>query len=245
MLNSVDTYFGICGDCRAYLRSHIMSKQICMVCGKSLISEKNICLSCREKTEQNSEKYNDSISKLRTVFPYTGKFKKLLGAYKFQKSIGIANFFIDCLHLALTDLLKEDENFNSPENATIAWVPVPPKPGKIKKQGWDQIRFITRLLEKKYRQTIGRNKTMRGAVSHDHIPVIRCLERLPSRSQKELNREERKENLKGKIICVKPPPRIAVIFDDVLTTGATLNACSEAMLKSGAEKVFGICLFYD
>ena len=73
----------------------------------------------------------------------------------------------------------------------------------------------------------------------------RCLKRLPSRSQKELNREERGKNLKGRIFCVKTPPKTALLFDDVFTTGATLNACAAALLSGGAEKVYGLCLFYD
>jgi predicted amidophosphoribosyltransferase len=88
-------------------------------------------------------------------------------------------------------------------------------------------------------------------------PVCRCLARLPSESQKELNREDRQNNLRKKIIlknagkpCAGPGgqttvPRRAVLFDDVYTTGSTMDACAEALKSGGAEKVYGICLFYD
>jgi len=33
-----------------------------------------------------------------------------------------------------------------------------------------------------------------------------------------------------------------LIIDDVITTGATLNACANALIKSGAEQVFGLTL---
>jgi len=75
--------------------------------------------------------------------------------------------------------------------------------------------------------------------------VNRCLKRLPSRSQKELSKEERKTNLKGRIICSKQPPKTAILFDDVITTGATLEACAAALLQGGTEKVYAVCLFYD
>jgi predicted amidophosphoribosyltransferase len=49
----------------------------------------------------------------------------------------------------------------------------------------------------------------------------------------------------GKIICAGPPPKIAILFDDVITTGATLDACATALKTAGAEKVYAVCLFYD
>jgi predicted amidophosphoribosyltransferase len=33
-----------------------------------------------------------------------------------------------------------------------------------------------------------------------------------------------------------------VVVDDVCTTGATLNACAEALLEAGAKAVYGITL---
>ena len=53
------------------------------------------------------------------------------------------------------------------------------------------------------------------------------------------------ENLKGKIcLCAKPPETILVI-DDVVTTGSTMETCSGVLKDGGAEKVYGLCLFYD
>ena len=221
LLNPKDAYFGLCEDCRSFLNSSLANERHCELCGRSLITERGSCLSCREKQNSGEGNCNGRFIKQLTLFPYTGKFKRILGAYKFRNSLGIGNFFALCLKTAVQEFLPE------PAGESV-WVPVPPRPGKMRKQGWDQIEFLAGVLKKEYR-----------------LPVRRCLKRLPSRSQKELNKEERKTNLKGRIRCIKQPPQSAILFDDVMTTGATLNACAEALLEGGARNVYGVCLFYD
>jgi predicted amidophosphoribosyltransferase len=76
-------------------------------------------------------------------------------------------------------------------------------------------------------------------------PVSRCLVRLPSKSQKELDRANRRVNLQGRILCKKPPPQKAVLFDDVFTTGSTLDVCAAALKEQGAKEVYALALFYD
>jgi predicted amidophosphoribosyltransferase len=110
----------------------------------------------------------------------------------------------------------------------IPWIPVPPRAGKLKTAGWDQVELIARTLEKLY-----------------HVPVLRCLKRLASKTQKELGKSERMTNLKGRIVCRGGAPEEAVIVDDVFTTGATMNVCAEALKEAGVRKVHGICLFYS
>ena len=221
-----DAYYGLCGNCRAFLTASLDSERRCEICGKPLISEKEICLPCRARKENDDNISNSRLLKLRALFPYVGKFKAILGAYKFGKSLGVGNFLAASLGSA-------PEDFCPGADEETAWVPVPPRPGKIKKQGWDQIEYLAEFLERAHRR------------SKSSLSVCRCLKRLPSRSQKELNREERGTNLKGRILCAKPPPQTAIIFDDVITTGETLNACAAALLEGGASRVYGVCLFYD
>ena len=226
LLNAEESYYGICEGCKLMFDAELKNERRCLVCGKPLVTEKETCLLCREEGGAAKPRYNEKIEKIRSVFPYKGKFKAALGAYKFKKHIAAANFFIHCLNTVLEEIIIDS---GGPDGLTeAAWVPVPPRPGKIKKQGWDQIEFLAGRLEK-----------------YSSLPVKRCLKRLPLRSQKELNREERGGNLKGRILYVKPPPKTAILFDDVITTGATLNVCAGALLEGGSEKVYAVCLFYD
>jgi ComF family protein len=184
------------------------------MCGKPLVSEIETCLKCRNGTEKNS------FLKLWLLFPYTGKYRKLLTEYKFKKNLFLADFFAEKI---LELFAKEGEL----KDITI--VPVPPRPGKIKELGWDQVEYLLKRLKKKNRA----------------LCICRCLKRKRSKVQKELNRLERLENLKGRIYLHKTPPNIVLVIDDVFTTGSTMEVCSQALKQGGAEKVYGLCLFYD
>ena len=179
---------------------------MCQCCGKPLISEHEKCMACR-----NGNGF--AFDRAFVLFPYTGKYQKLLASYKFQKNTALANFFAD----KMTEIIN---------NFTI--IPVPPKPGKIKKNGWDQVELIACKLEK-----------------DSNLPVNRCLKRLASKSQKELGRENRQTNLKGRIVAVSAVPQTAFVIDDVMTTGSTLDACATALKEAGTKTVYGLCLFYD
>ena len=77
------------------------------------------------------------------------------------------------------------------------------------------------------------------------IPVLtRALKRVRNtRSQTGLKREERLLNVKG-AFRVKDKPavsgRAVLLVDDVTTTGATLEACGEALILAGAGKVMAV-----
>jgi ComF family protein len=165
-------------------------------------------MGCREREDWNC----DSLSLL---YPYTGKYRRLLAAYKFKKNLGVGNF----LSRRLGERCRNYPDFEL--------VPVPPRPGKIRRQGWDQVEYLVRRLEK------------------EGFPVRRCLKRRDLRTQKKLDRRERLENLEGRFVPAAEVPRKALLIDDVTTTGATMESCAAALKGAGAEQVRGICLFYD
>jgi ComF family protein len=220
---SVDeAWYGLCNGCRARIEQELAETQIlesCEYCGKPLISEQGRCLCCR-RTEDRA------FDKAIVLFPYAGKYRKLLSSYKFGKHIALGNFFVEIISKALEEKRSMPEKGILPETVIV---PVPARPGKIRKTGWEQVEYLARLLEK---NSCG-------------FPVSRCLKRLRSRSQKELDRKNRQTNLKGRILPTKQIPKIAIVIDDVMTTGSTLDACATALKQGGAQTVYGLCLFYD
>jgi len=203
---------GLCRDCVLAINSVPADNGKCLICGKPLISEAETCLSCR------NSRY--SYDRLWTLFPYTGKYRKLLTAYKFEKKLSVADFFAE----KIAEIIK-----NEPPLENVVIVPVPPRPGKIKETGWDQVDYLVRRL-KKY---------------SPEASVSRLLKRGKSKVQKQLNRSQRLGNLKGRIKTIGNVPNTVLVIDDVITTGSTMEVCSNVLKESGARIVYGICLFYD
>ncbi|MDR2658913.1 MAG: double zinc ribbon domain-containing protein [Spirochaetaceae bacterium] len=208
-----EAWFGLCVDCAGGFP--LSQEPRCAVCGRPLISEAEICMNCRKKTPDEA---NPDYDDMTLLYPYIGRTQTLLRSYKFGKHRALARFFSEKLLSSISGINCFTEK--------IPCVPVPPRPGKIKTAGWDQIECIAKILEKS-------------------MPVMRCLKRLSSKTQKELGKSERLTNLQGRIICIKKPPEELIIFDDVFTTGSTMNVCAKTLKESGAKKVHGICLFYD
>jgi ComF family protein len=224
LLGVDEAWYGLCGICRARLEAGLCLERgetHCSRCGRPLISETGACLSCRGAIETAREAGvpPSGPDRIAALFPYAGDYKKVLRAYKFGRSLGAGHFLAEQLLRAMDRLFGE-------ELRAPVLVPVPPRPGKIRTQGWDQIECLARGLEKER-------------------PLRRCLKRLPSRSQKELDKAGRSSNLRGRILARGEAPAEAVLFDDVITTGATLDACAAPLREAGARKVYGICLFYD
>ena len=228
LLDMNETWYGLCEACYSGLEKDIVwleqgEQNRCQICGKPMVSGKGTCLSCRN---ENKPSYDRLIS----IFTYSGKYKKLFGAYKFGKNLALGHFFSELIFKAACYLMKETgietDNF-------YKIVPVPPSPGKIRKTGWDQIEYLAHLIESGFHK------------NSNIFPVYRCLRRLKSNVQKKLDRKGRMENLKGRIILVKKAPITAIIIDDVITTGSTMEACAAVLKAGGTQKVFCICLVYD
>lgn len=103
-----------------------------------------------------------------------------------------------------------------------AVVPVPASAAALRTRGFDHIAVIaTRVAE-----SLG-------------VPLLHALASAGARDQRVLGRVERRANVEGVFVPTyadRIPPRILLV-DDVMTTGATLDAAAAALLAAGAEVV--------
>ena len=108
-------------------------------------------------------------------------------------------------------------------------VPVPLHPQRERERGYNQSALLARELS-------------RGAA----LPLVEgtLLRVQPTTPQVELNASERAENVRGAFCCSGEELRgqAVLLVDDVLTTGATLRACAQALLESNSGPVWALTL---
>lgn len=102
-------------------------------------------------------------------------------------------------------------------------VPVPPTGSHTRERGWEHLRPLARLIAQ-------------GA----GLPLIDALQSAQAADQRQLGRQERAANRRSSISLlpgVGALPRTVILADDVLTTGATCDACSAVLKNAGVEQV--------
>ena len=108
-------------------------------------------------------------------------------------------------------------------------VPVPLGRQRMKERGYNQVGLLARPLA-----------ALQGWV-YSPKALIRTRE---TRSQVGLSPMERKENIAGAFHAepVLATGKTILLVDDVVTTGATLSACSEALIQAGTRRIYALTL---
>lgn len=105
-------------------------------------------------------------------------------------------------------------------------IPVPLHAGRLRERGYNQAELIAKPLAKKLGLPFGSYLLVRTK---------------PRPAQLILSRSERWTSVRG-AYATRPGARVdnlrILLVDDVLTTGATLDACSRALRRGGAAAVF-------
>ncbi len=108
-------------------------------------------------------------------------------------------------------------------------LPVPLHPARARSRGYNQAALLATPLARHLGLPVSHGSLAR----HRDTPV-----------QASLDRERRLQNLRGAFTASPARVRGArlLLVDDVMTTGATAVACTEALLQAGAGEVKVVCL---
>jgi len=160
----------------------------------------------------------NSLEGVRSAAYFEGPLRKAIHRLKYYRD-GI-----------LADSLAEwllDAGPEAPASSLVVAVPLAPE--RLAARGYNQ----AGLLARTYAELRGLRLAPRGAVRVRH-----------TETQVGLSAKERRSNVAG---AFAGEPRIVagqaiILVDDVCTTGATLEACAEALRAAGAAQVWGLTL---
>ena len=154
----------------------------------------------------------------RSVFYYRGIAKRALYKVKQEGTKEIIYFF--------TLQMKKTQKDYIQTIVPDCLVPVPLHPSKFRKRGFNQAELLAREFGKQM-----------------NIPIRLLLKKKQkTKDQKNLNRIERKKNVKN-VFCVngaeikKGVPKSVLLIDDVTTTGSTLTECARVLKHQGVQQV--------
>jgi len=143
---------------------------------------------------------------------------EVIHRFKYSRHLWFEPFLADLLLREALPALRGEKPFD-------AVIPVPLHPLKFREREFNQAELLARHLAKAL-----------------NIPLENgVLKRvLPTLTQTRLSREQRATNTAGAFAVaerVSPAGKRFILVDDVLTTGATTNACARALRKAGAGEV--------
>lgn len=149
----------------------------------------------------------EPLSGLWAAFAYAGAGRELLARLKYRNQRSCVGWLASAMVGALPAGLVVD---------AVTWAPTSPQ--RRRSRGFDQAELLARSL--------GREAG---------LPVVGLLRRVDAAGQTGRSRSQR--SCAPVFATRRTPPAAVLVVDDVITTGATLQAAAESLVGAGAEQV--------
>ncbi len=190
----------------------------CRFCGYLGLA---ICWSCEKKLGFSPHHRRESELKIYSGFYYEpdSVLAKLIYDYKYSHQASL-------VRILGPPLLRTLELF---QDGPIFLVPVPLHPRRERERGYNQAGLLASWISKR-----------------SGIPVCPALKRIKWTGQqaKMEHQSDRYFNMQDAFEIVRNVPEgsQAILVDDIVTTGSTLQACTEVLRRSGIKQVRALTL---
>ena len=205
-----DAFKYLCYDC--WSDQTKVQLPFCSRCGDPILGAVEHAFSCYRCSSMPP-----SYKMARSAVRYSGGIVDLIKRFKYQQAFYLTDDLVTWLH-ALVETAFTHEPFS-------AIVPVPLHAQRQRERGYNQSTILARGLAKRMK-------------IRWHRPWLFRVR--PTTAQTHLTQPQRISNVAGAFeadgSCAKKYPSVLLV-DDVMTTGATVEACAKALCRAGVESV--------
>lgn len=183
-----------------------------------------VCSKCGKPVEDEREEYCYDCGRKacefvqgKALWVYKGIVKDSLYRFKYRNRQEYAEYYSSELVRVYGEWIRRC--------GIQAVVPIPLSKKRLRQRGFNQAELVARKIGRK----------MELPVVSDFLLRIR-----DTKAQKELNDEERKNNLKRafKTRTNKVQLDHILLIDDIYTTGSTMNEAAKVLKQAGAAKIY-------
>ena len=202
----------------------------CLVCREAAPPGADLCGACRDDLPWNHraclrcalplpgadalcgacQRRPPPLQEARAAFVYRFPLDRLLPRFKFHRDLAAGRLLAGAMAERFAALPRPD-----------ALLPIPLHRARLRRRGYDQALELARPLARALR-----------------LPLRAGLQRTrATRAQSELDAPARRLNLRTAFTAHGPLPAHVALVDDVMTTGATVQAAARALRRAGVARV--------
>ncbi len=187
----------------------------CQLCHSATVAQHSVCLDCWHSLPWQKDLIQKQDLSIWVACRYDYPINRIIHQFKYEQQLHYQA-------LLAASLLQ----LNLPKVQAI--VPMPISHDRLTERGYNQTVLLAKILSKQL-----------------NIPIWQPLLRHKQMQQKGLNRLERLDNIQKQFFLARKPKKIyrrVLILDDVVTTGASLNALKQSLEHLGCQKVYACCV---
>lgn len=187
----------------------------CLLCESDVREKHSLCKDCWKQLPWLKQTIQRNDQLVLVACDYAYPVSRIIQQFKYEQKLHY--------EILLGEILKQ---LKFPKVQAI--VPMPISNQRLIERGFNQSLLLANILSKQLK-----------------IPVWQPVQRLAEHSQKGLSRLERFENIEQQFIALtqeKRRYRRVLIIDDVITTGSSIHALSQALQQLGCTSIHAACL---